>query len=80
MEKDGEILKFLESVYSLADAHVARYLERGFSSLMFCFGCTGGQHRSVYSAQHTAEHIARKFGVKVDLVHREQKIEEKYNY
>ncbi|MBO4332678.1 MAG: phosphotransferase [Paludibacteraceae bacterium] len=80
LEKDGEILKFLESVYSLADAHVARYLERGFSSLMFCFGCTGGQHRSVYSAQHTAEHIARKFGVKVDLVHREQKIEEKYNY
>lgn len=80
LEKDGEIVSFLENVYALADAHVARYIERGFSSLMFCFGCTGGQHRSVYSAQHVAEHIARKFGVKVHLVHREQQIEEKYNY
>lgn len=80
LEKDGEILKFLEHVYALADAHVARYIERGFSSLMFSFGCTGGQHRSVYSAQHTAEHIAKKFGVKVELIHREQNIEEHYNY
>lgn len=80
LEKDGEILTFLESVYALADAHVSRYIERGFSSLMFCFGCTGGQHRSVYSAQHTAEHIAKKFGVKVELIHREQKIEEKFNF
>ena len=80
LEKDGEILTFLESVYALADAHVTRYIERGFSNLMFCFGCTGGQHRSVYSAQHTAEHIAKKFGVKVNLIHREQHIEEKFNY
>lgn len=80
LEKDGEILKFLEHVYALADAHVARYIERGFSSLMFSFGCTGGQHRSVYSAQHTAEHIAKKFGVKVELQHREQHIEEKFNF
>ena len=75
LEKDGEILKFLESVYALADAHVLRYMERGFTSLMFSFGCTGGQHRSVYSAQHVAEHIARKFGVKVMLCHRERGIE-----
>lgn len=80
LEKDGEILKFLECVYTLADAHVQRYIERGFSSLMFSFGCTGGQHRSVYSAQHTAEHIAKKFGVKVELIHREQRIEEKFNF
>lgn len=76
LEKDGEITQFLEHVYALADAHVERYISRGFSSLMLCFGCTGGQHRSVYSAQHTAEHIAMKFGVKVKLIHREQGIEE----
>ncbi len=76
LETDGEILPFLANVYSLADAHVARYIERGFTSLMFCFGCTGGQHRSVYAAQHLAEHVAKKFGVAVRLTHREQGIEE----
>lgn len=75
LEKDGEITTFLEHVYALADAHVARYIKRGFTNLMFCFGCTGGQHRSVYSAQHTAEYIHKKFGVKVEIIHREQHIE-----
>lgn len=74
LEQDGEILTFLEHVYALADTHVARYIERGFTSLMFSFGCTGGQHRSVYSAQHLAEHLHEKFGVEVQLVHREQQI------
>ena len=76
LEDDGEILTFLESVYKLADHHVARYIQRGFTSLMFSFGCTGGQHRSVYSAQHLAEHLHDKFGVKVIVCHREQGIEQ----
>ena len=74
LEDDGEILTFLDSVYKLADAHVRRYIQRGFTSLMFCFGCTGGQHRSVYSAQHLAEHIHEKFGIEVRINHREQGI------
>ena len=74
LEDDGEILTFLECVYRLADAHVERYLQRGFTSLMFSFGCTGGQHRSVYSAQHLAEHIHRKYGIEVHICHREQNI------
>lgn len=74
LEDDGEILIFLDSVYKLADAHVRRYIQRGFTSLMFSFGCTGGQHRSVYSAQHLAEHIHQKFGVEVRICHREQGI------
>ena len=74
LEDDGEILTFLDSVYKLADAHVRRYIQRGFTSLMFCFGCTGGQHRSVYSAQHLAEHIHEKFGIEVRICHREQQI------
>lgn len=74
LEDDGEILTFLESVYKLADAHVQRYIQRGFTSLMFCFGCTGGQHRSVYSAQHLAEYLNKEYGVEVHINHREQGI------
>ncbi len=74
LEDDGEILTFLDSIYRLADAHVERYMQRGFTSLMFCFGCTGGQHRSVYCAQHLAEHIHQKFGIEVRICHREQNI------
>ena len=76
LEDDGEILTFLESVYKLADAHVQRYIDRGFTDLMFSFGCTGGQHRSVYSAQHLAEHIHNKYGIEVHVCHREQGIEQ----
>ncbi len=74
LEDDGEILTFLDSVYRLADAHVERYLQRGFTDLMFSFGCTGGQHRSVYCAQHLAEHLHKKYGIAIDLTHREQGI------
>lgn len=76
LENDGEITTFLSNVYGLVDASVERYIERGFTSLSICFGCTGGRHRSVYSAQHTAEHISKKYGAKVILVHREQSIEQ----
>ena len=74
LEEDGEMLEFMKSAYALADASVARYLERGFTHLQFSFGCTGGQHRSVYGAEHLAEHLHKKFGVQVRLTHREQKI------
>lgn len=74
LEEDGEITAFLQHVYGLVDASVERYLERGFTHLSVSFGCTGGQHRSVYSAQHLAEHLHRKYGVQVELEHREQNI------
>ena len=79
LEDDGEIFHFLENAYELVDAHVKRFMERGFTNMMVCFGCTGGQHRSVYSAQKMAEHINSKFNVKVELVHREQNIEQTLN-
>ena len=78
LEEDGEILSFLEHVYALADAHVQRFLEREFTHLSICFGCTGGQHRSVYAAEHTARHIHEKFGVNVEVIHREQNIAYKF--
>ncbi len=79
LEDDGEILTFLNNAYNLVDASVKRYMDRGFTNLMISFGCTGGQHRSVYSAQKMAEHIHKKFGVEILLIHREQNIEQKFN-
>ncbi len=76
LEEDGEILPFLQNAENLVDASVKRYMDRGFRNLMVCFGCTGGQHRSVYAAQKMAEHLNQKFGVEVHLVHREQNIED----
>ena len=76
LEEDGEILKFLDNVYSLVDAHVERFLSRGFTHLQVSFGCTGGQHRSAYSAQHLAEHLVAKYPVRVHLIHRERGIEQ----
>lgn len=78
LEEDGEVLRFMESVYALVDASVERYRQRGFTSLMVCFGCTGGQHRSVYCAQHLAEYVYRKWGVNVHLLHREREIEQQF--
>ncbi len=78
LEDDGEIIKFLDNIYPLVDSHVKRFMERNFTNLMISFGCTGGQHRSVYAAQHVAEHISKKFGVKVSLTHREQNLEQDF--
>ena len=75
LEEDGEILSFLSHVFSVVDAHVDRFLQRGFSHLQVSFGCTGGQHRSAYSAQKLAEHLSGRSGVKVHLHHRELGIE-----
>lgn len=76
LEEDGEILQLLNHAYDIVDASVKRYIDRGFTNLMISFGCTGGQHRSVYSAQKMAEHISKKFGVEIHLIHREQNKEE----
>lgn len=75
LEQDGEILTFMDSVYALVDHHVERYLERDFSNLQVCFGCTGGQHRSVYSAEHLAKHLHEKYNVRIHLIHRERGID-----
>jgi RNase adaptor protein for sRNA GlmZ degradation len=74
LEQDGEILTFLESVDKLVDHHVGRYIERDFSHLQVSFGCTGGQHRSVYCAEHLAKHLHEKYDIKIELIHREQNL------
>lgn len=73
LEDDGEVFGFLEHVYGVVDPHVETYSKRGFTSLMVSFGCTGGQHRSVYCAEHLAHHLAQKYPhIRVRLIHREQ--------
>lgn len=77
LEDDGEIIGFIEHVYGVVDPHVETYSRRGFTSLMVSFGCTGGQHRSVYCAEHLAHHLAEKYpDIRVRLIHREQNISE----
>ena len=61
IETDGGAEEYLAQLYPIAEKHVARYVERGFSHLMFSFGCTGGQHRSVYCAHALAGHLAGLF-------------------
>ncbi|MBQ3813760.1 MAG: phosphotransferase [Bacteroidales bacterium] len=75
LEDDGEVFTFLDSVYKLVDAHAKRFIERKFTNLQVCFGCTGGQHRSVYCAEHLARHLMDKFDIKVTVTHRELNIE-----
>lgn len=75
LEEDGEILTFLSHCNALVDASVERYIKRGFTDLQVAFGCTGGQHRSVYCAEAMAAHLMEKFGseIGVNLIHRERK-------
>lgn len=72
LEQKSEIGIFLNSIRVLIDQSVKVYLERGFTNLSVNFGCTGGQHRSVYSAEKIAEYLQNNFPVNVVLVHREQ--------
>ncbi len=80
LEDDGQVHHFLSHVYGVVEPHVETYLRRGFTSLAVGFGCTGGQHRSVYCAEHLARHIAAKYPqVRVRLVHREQNVSVTFN-
>lgn len=72
LEQRTKMNEFLNSVWDLVDITVETYLKRDFSSLMINFGCTGGQHRSVYAAEQTARHLKNKYKVKVVLTHTNQ--------
>ena len=71
LNQQESVHQFLASVMSLVDASVANYQQRGFKSLMVSFGCTGGQHRSVYLAEQLAKHLRSRNGVDVAVRHRE---------
>ncbi len=69
LEQRTKMEDFLNSVFDLVDISVEDYIKRGFKNLMINFGCTGGQHRSVYAAEQTARHLRNKYKVQVELNH-----------
>lgn len=73
LETQTHMPKFLSLVQELVCITIEDYLERGFQSLQISFGCTGGQHRSVYCAIKTAAFLQEKFGdAVVSVQHNEQ--------
>ena len=72
LEQQTKMQEFLSSVFDIVDITVEEYIKRGFESLMISFGCTGGQHRSVYAADALVRHLRNKFKVKIELNHIEQ--------
>lgn len=80
LEERGEVQPFMEACCRLVDKSVETYVRRGFTSLTVSFGCTGGQHRSVYCAEQMARHLAGKYDIDVDLHHREQSIDEHFHH
>jgi RNase adaptor protein for sRNA GlmZ degradation len=71
LNAQDSVHRFFDNVISLVDASVSNYQERGFKNLSVSFGCTGGQHRSVYLAERLAKHLHEHGGVDVVLRHRE---------
>ncbi|MDB5252716.1 MAG: phosphotransferase [Flaviaesturariibacter sp.] len=69
LERQTRMQEFLNSVFDLVDISVEAYIQRGFANLFVGFGCTGGQHRSVYAADALARHLRNKYKVKIDLCH-----------
>ncbi|MCR4659274.1 MAG: phosphotransferase [Bacteroidales bacterium] len=72
LEREAEVARFLRNTEDVVAQSVVKYIERHFTSLMVSFGCTGGQHRSVYCAERMAEFVRQRFDCDVTLIHREQ--------
>jgi aminoglycoside/choline kinase family phosphotransferase len=72
LSQQSAVKDFLQHIFAILDNSIARYMERRFTNLSVAFGCTGGQHRSVYCAEQTAAYLAEKYDVDVRLIHREQ--------
>jgi RNase adaptor protein for sRNA GlmZ degradation len=74
LDREESVRQFLASVISLVGASVDSYQHRGFKNLMVSFGCTGGQHRSVYLAEQLAKHLRVRNGLQVVVQHRELEV------
>ena len=72
LDERREVQAFFANVKELVSRSVNNYLQRNFHHLMISFGCTGGQHRSVYMAEKLAKYLQDKYNVKVVLQHRER--------
>ncbi|GAK56543.1 hypothetical protein U27_03505 [Candidatus Vecturithrix granuli] len=73
-QREPDVENFLHSIYTLVDQTIENYQQRSFLNCMISFGCTSGQHRSVYCAEQLAQHLRQKFDVKVVVRHFEQEM------
>lgn len=71
LNRQEGVHQFLDNVGSLVEASVANYEQRGFKNLMVSFGCTGGQHRSVFLAEELAKRLRGRNGLDVVVRHLE---------
>jgi RNase adaptor protein for sRNA GlmZ degradation len=69
LEQRTRMIEFLNSAFNVVDIAIEDYIKRKFTNLLVGFGCTGGQHRSVYAADALARHLKNKYGVKLELYH-----------
>lgn len=76
LENNSDVNDFMNNAFQLTDSTIENYLSRGFKNFMINFGCTGGQHRSVYCAERMFEHIKQKYDVNIFLTHVEQGIKQ----
>ncbi len=72
LNNEPDMTEFLKSVFNLVSQSVKKYQKRNFKNLMVSFGCTGGQHRSVYSAENLAKFLSKNFDINIELHHIEQ--------
>ena len=70
LQREPAVHDFLEHIYKIIDPAIENYLERGFDYLSINFGCTGGQHRSVYCAENLYKHLKEKYNIHVSLCHK----------
>jgi aminoglycoside/choline kinase family phosphotransferase len=70
--ENSDMEEFLNPIFKLVDQSVETYIDRKFTHLCINFGCTGGQHRSVYATERISEHLSKKYPVSIITIHREQ--------
>jgi len=73
LDREKAVAKFLTNVFKIVDQSVQEYQRRGFSHLQINFGCTGGQHRSVFCASRVAAYLEETYSLKVTAYHQEMK-------
>ncbi len=72
LDEQENMQKFLSDVFDITDRAIGNYIQRNFTDLMISFGCTGGQHRSVYAAERLRDHIKKTFPEVVVVLRHDQ--------
>jgi len=73
LDNREDMKDFLSHSFEIISRSVQNFISRDFTNLMVCFGCTGGQHRSIYAAEKLKEHLSNKFNgnIQIELIHKE---------